>query len=296
MTIKTPRWKKVLKILLTLVVIVLTGAATLLWFSGGWNIVFPSSQHDSKAPSIPKNLASAALLVFSKTNSFRHIDGIAGGNLAIKQIAKKNGWGLFSTENGAVFNENDLSRFDTVIFLNASGDMLSDQQQQVFQRWLEAGGGWVGIHAAGDDSHASWQWYGQNLIGATFTAHILGPQFQSAKVVIDSPQHPVAAALPNSWLHTEEWYSWDRSPRSNGFTVVAVLDEDSYTPVQNIMGKKRDLRMGDHPVVWTNCIGRGRTVYSTLGHTAEAFEQPEHLQLLENALHWSLGLTDGSCD
>ena len=296
MTVKTPLWKKIIKILLGSAVILLVVSVAFLWFSGAWNIVFPSSQHDTEAPWIPADLASPAVLVFSKTNSFRHIDGIEGGNRAIIQIAENAGWGLFSSENGAVFNEKDLKRFDAVVFLNASGDMLSDTQEQIFQNWLEAGGGWVGIHAAGDGSHATWQWYGQNLIGADFTAHILGPQFQRAKVIVESPEHPAAAALPNTWLHTEEWYSWERSPRTKGFNIVAVLDEESYTPVQKFMGNERDLRMGDHPVVWTNCVGQGRAVYSALGHTAEGFEEPEHLQLLENALSWAMGLTDGGCD
>lgn len=282
---------KLFKILAAAMVLVTIGAGVLLWYSGAWNIVFPSSHHDTQAPKISADLSSPAIIVFSKTNSFRHVEGIEGGQRAIKQIAKGNGWGIFLTENGAVFNPQDLNKFSSVVFLNASGDMLNEAQEQAFQQWLEAGGGWVGIHAAGDDSHAGWQWYGENLIGVNFTAHIMGPQFQSAKVIVDAPTHPIANALPKSWSHTEEWYSWDKSPRASGFNVVAVLDEQSYTPEQNLMGKNRDLRMGDHPVVWSNCIKRGRAVYSALGHTAEAFEQTEHKQLLENAIGWSMGLT-----
>lgn len=295
MTVKIPLWKKIVKFLMVIIVLLLLAAAALLWFSGAWNIVFPSSEHDTKSPWIPADLASPAVLVFSKTNSFRHVDGIEGGNRALGKIADVKGWGLFASENGAVFNEQDLERFDAVVFLNASGDMLSEDQERAFQSWLEAGGGWIGIHAAGDGSHASWNWYGENLIGADFTAHIMGPQFQRAKVIVEAPEHPTAQSLPNTWLHTEEWYSWEKSPRQNGFNIVAILDEESYTPVQKLMGNERDLRMGDHPVVWTNCVGQGRAVYSALGHTSEAFDTPEHQQLLENALSWTMGLTEAGC-
>lgn len=295
MTIKKPLWKRILKFLLLLIVFLALAAGALLWFSGAWNVFFPSSAHDTRAPWVPAELASPAVLVFSKTNGFRHVEGIDAGNRALAGIARGNGWGIFASENGAVFNEEDLKRFDAIVFLNASGDMLSDPQEQAFQRWLEAGGGWLGIHAAGDGSHKDWTWYGENLVGADFTAHILGPQYQRAKVITENPEHPVAEDLPNTWLHVEEWYSWEKSPREKGFNVIAIVDEESYTPVQKIFGNERDLRMGDHPVVWTNCVGRGRTVYSALGHTAEAFDTAEHQQLLENSLRWAMGLTEGDC-
>lgn len=295
MAVKTPLWKKIVKFLLSVIVFLFLAVAALAWFTGAWRVFFPSTEHDTEAPWIPAGLTSPAVLVFSKTNSFRHVDGIEGGNRALEKIAQNNGWGLFASENGAVFNEQDLKRFDTVVFLNASGDMLSDDQERAFQSWLEAGGGWIGIHAAGDGSHSAWTWYGENLIGADFTAHILGPQYQRAKVIVESPEHPVASGLPNTWSHSEEWYSWEKSPRERGFNIVAIVDEGSYTPVQKILGRERDLRMGDHPVVWTNCVGQGRAVYSALGHKAEAFEEPEHQQLLKNALSWTMGLADENC-
>ena len=158
-------------------------------------MLFPSSGHDDIAPELPTDLDSAVLL-FSKTASFRHKDGIAGGVVALNEIAQQLERDIFATENGAVFNEQDLRRFDVVVFLNATGDMLSESQEAAFRAWLEAGGGWLGVHAAGDGSHAGWPWYVQNLLGAEFTAHILGPQFQTATVVIESDQHPINRASP----------------------------------------------------------------------------------------------------
>lgn len=286
---------KIIKILLLLFVVLVGVALASVWKVGAWHLLFPSHQHDSVAPTLPGDMASPALLVFSKTNSFRHEEGIAGGRKALEAIAAKHGWGLFATENGAVFNQQDLARFAVVVFLNASGDTLSEPQEAAFQSWLQAGGGWLGIHAAGDDSHRDWTWYVDNLIGAHFTAHIMGPQFQSAKVVPENRQHPVLSGLPESWQHEEEWYSWDRSPRQAGFTILATIDESSYSPVQKFMGEERDLRMGDHPVVWSNCIGSGRSVYTAMGHRAEAFDEPQFQQLLDNALSWLMADAADGC-
>jgi uncharacterized protein len=257
-----------------------------IWRAGAWHLLFPSHQHDTVPPVISANLASPAVLVFSKTNSFRHYEGIAGGAKVLQSIAAHHRWGMFHTENGAVFNKSDLSRFDAVVFLNASGDVLNEEQEHAFQAWLEGGGGWLGIHAAGDNSHLEWQWYRDKLIGATFTAHPMGPQFQRATVALENNAHPVLKGLLDVWQHEDEWYSFEHSPRTEGFTILATIDEDSYSPVQNFMGKKRDLSMGDHPVVWSNCVGAGRSVYTVMGHKAEAFEQPQFRQLLDNALTW----------
>lgn len=288
-------WVRILRGVLLLGLACVAVAIFTIWQVGAWHLVFPSHHHDTVAPSIPADLESPSVLVFSKTNSFRHKEGIEGGAKALQAITKKHNWGMFHTENGAVFNPDDLARFDAVVFLNASGDVFSEVQEQAFQTWLQTGGGWLGIHSAGDDSHRAWQWYRDNLIGADFTAHPMDPQFQRATVVLENHQHPVLQGLPNIWQHEEEWYSWEKSPRAEGFTILATLDEDSYSPVQKFMGNERDLHMGDHPVVWANCIDKGASVYAAMGHKAEAFEQPEFRRLIANALGWLLDSPREGC-
>ena len=287
-------WRMIRGVLLLLMALTMV-SLLVIWRVGAWNLVFPSHSHDTVAPVIPSGLAAPAVLVFSKTNSFRHVEGIAGGAKALAAIARNRKWGMFHTENGAVFNATDLARFSVVVFLNASGDMLNSEQELALQNWVEAGGGWLGIHAAGDRSHEGWQWYRDNFIGADFTAHIMGPQFQRATVVLENHLHPVLRGLPDIWQHEEEWYSWEQSPRAENFTILAVLDEDSYTPVQRFMGNQRDLSMGDHPVLWSNCIGNGRSVYAAMGHRAEAFAQPQVNQGLDNALQWLMGRSRDAC-
>ncbi len=288
------RWKKVIVSLTLVVALLIAILLALALYSGAWRVLFPSTERDTLAPKLPTTLSSGAVLVFSKTNSFRHADGIEGGTKALEEIAIENGWQLFSTENGAVFNKQDLQHFNAVVFLNATGNMLSIEQEQAFQTWLEAGGGWVGIHAAGDGSHANWGWYMEQLIGAKFTAHTLGPQLQAALVVKEGG-HPAVQRLPNSWSHTDEWYSWKQSPRLNGFTILATVDEKSYSAKVKFMGLEKDLHMGDHPVVWSNCVGAGRALYTAMGHTASAFDNGEYRLLLEDALYWAMGLKGEGC-
>ena len=271
-----------LGVLLVLVIVLLIGA----WVTGAWNLIFPSHHHETTPPNLPQDLGEPAVLVFSKTNSFRHSDGIVEGNSFLEDLGEKRGWAIFHTENSAVFNADDLAGFSVVVFNNASGDVLSEAQEQAFQQWLEAGGGWLGIHGAGDGSHADWPWYVENLIGANFTAHTMGPQFQHATLHVEDTSQVATRKLPPSWQHNEEWYSWEESVRDKGFNVLVTVDETTYIPRVLFLGIDRDIRMGDHPVVWNRCVESGRALYSALGHSGEAFQATAHQELLEGALEW----------
>jgi uncharacterized protein len=248
--------------------------------------------YETTPPAIPADLPRPAILVFSKTNGFRHEEAIPAANALFAQMAKDNGWGYFHTENGATFRPDILSRFDAVVFNNVSGDVFTPEQRQAFRSWLEGGGGYVGLHSAGDNSHQAWGWYQDELIGARFTQHTMDPQFQQAVVHVEDKSHPATEGLPPSWRRTEEWYSFEKSPRGNDHRVLITVDERTYKP-EGMFGK--DLRMGDHPMVWWRCVGRGRALYSAFGHRAEAFAEPEHRTLLQNAVGWALGEAGDHC-
>ena len=118
MAIRRSLLSRILRMVLLLGLVLVGLSLVVVWQVGAWNLVFPSHHHDSVAPAIPSDMVSPAVLVFSKTNSFRHVEGIAGGVKALQTITGGQHWGMFHTENGAVFNENDLARFDVVVFLN----------------------------------------------------------------------------------------------------------------------------------------------------------------------------------
>lgn len=268
-------------------------------FLGGLHV------HESVPPAIPADLKRPAVLVFSKTNAFRHEESIPAGNALFAAVAKDKGWGYYQTENGAAFSPEILARFDAVVFNNTSGDVFSLEQQAAFKAYIENGGGYLGLHAAGDSSHEGWQWYQNELIGAKFTMHTMSPQFQEATVNLENKAHPAAQDLPTSWKRTEEWYSFEKSPRGSkspengGYDILATVDEKTYNP-EGFFGK--DLRMGaDHPVVWAHCMGpeggkRGRVLYTAFGHRAEAFAEPETVTLLTNALGWAARQQGSECD
>ena len=287
--------KRTLTVIVVVFALLAAGFLGFVYHIGAWNILFPSSHHETTPPSMPQMDARPSILLFTKTNSFRHKAAIRAGSNLFQALSSQNDWNIFATENSAVFNPEDLGKFDVIIFHNVTGNAFSADQQSAFEGWLLAGGGWLGTHAAGDGSHFNWPWYMKNLIGVRFTAHTMGPQFQDANMINEDREHRVMSGLPEYWTHNEEWYSWGESARNNGFTVLASVDEATYRPEQNLFGRKTDLRMGDHPVIWRNCVGNGRSVYSALGHAAAAYEDANHIRLLENALYWLLEAKQGNC-
>jgi hypothetical protein len=240
---------------------------------------------ETERPSLP-TLGHPAVLVFDKTNSFIHKDAIPAANALLQEMAGSSGWSVFTTSSGGVFNSEDLAHFDVMVWNNVTGDVLLPEQRAAMKHWLEAGGGFVGLHSAGDDSHEVWPWYQDTVIRAHFIGHPMDPQFQKAAVHIDRAHPPLIDGIPDPWVRTDEWYSFASSPRAPDVRVLATLDESSYSPGSNFRGN--ELAMGaDHPVIWQHCVGRGRVFYSALGHTAESYAEPEYRELLRHAIAWA---------
>ncbi len=245
--------------------------------------------YETDPPELPEDLAGKTVLLFSKTNGFRHGEAIEASLPVFEQMAETNGWSLFITDNGAVFNKEQLERFDVVIWNNTSGKVLNEDQREDFKNYMENGGGFIGIHASGDDSH-QWEWYENNLIGAKFSHHTLHPQFQLANMHLEQGDLVLTMGLPALWEHEEEWYTFFNNPRENGFQVLYTLDESGIDPSGSLplLAPDKDFGMGaDHPIVWYKEVGKGRAFYSALGHKASAFDIPENLKMLRNAIHWA---------
>ena len=185
--------RKVLRVVMWVLLALLLLFAVSLWrnwdtvqrvFLGGVKV------YETRQPALPANLPRPAILLFSKTNGFRHEEAIPAANALFTQLAKSNGWGIFETENGATFSPEILAKFDAVVFNNVSGDVFAPAQRAAFKSYLENGGGFVGIHGAGGDMKYAWQWYVGDVIGAQFIGHPMSPQFQQATVRIENATHP----------------------------------------------------------------------------------------------------------
>ncbi|TLW91059.1 DUF1080 domain-containing protein [Saccharomonospora piscinae] len=225
--------------------------------------------------------ADASVLVFSKTAGFRH-DSIPAGIEAIEQLGEEHHFSVDATEDAAEFTDDNLAQYDAVVWLSTTGDVLNDEQQSAFERYVEGGGGYAGVHAASDTEY-DWPWYG-DLVGAYFDSH---PHIQEATVNVEERQHPSTAELPYQWVRTDEWYNYRENPRQD-VHVLAALDESSYDAGSGAMGD-------DHPIAWCHENSGGRAWYTGGGHTIESYEEPEFLSHLAGGIRYAAGLADADC-
>lgn len=241
----------------------------------------PTPTFDRVAPAIPADLRHA-VLVFSKTNGWRHIEHIPVSNAVIEQLAHEQSRQVFVTENAAIFNREQLARFDVIVLNSASGDLFTPDQRAAFVDWLENGGGLVAMHAAGGDTVQPWRFYAEEIIGARFIGHPGGgDQFQRARTVNRAPDHPIMRGIPRAWLWEEEYYSFDRVPAGRDTRILLSLDESAWRHPDA-------LKMGAiHPLVWTRSVGKGRVVFSALGHRPEYYDDPVHRRLIANMIAWA---------
>jgi type 1 glutamine amidotransferase len=218
--------------------------------------------------------APFSVLLFSRTAAYRH-DAIPAAVQALTELATTGGYIAEATEDPTQFSASNLARFQVVVFLNTTGDVLDDGQQGAFENWMNAGGSYVGVHSACDTEY-DWPFYGA-LVGAYFKSH---PAVQSADVRIEVADHPAMAGISSPWNRRDEWYDFQSNPRPN-VTVLATVDESSYTG--GTMGV-------DHPIVWaTPTAGGGHAFYTAMGHGSESYSDPTFRGHLVGALRWAAG-------
>jgi cytochrome c len=212
------------------------------------------------------------LLVFSKTAGFRH-DSIEPGIEAIKKMAKEKGFEADYTEDATAFLK--LEGYTAVVFLNTTGDILDERQQEAFERFIQAGGGYVGIHAATDTEY-DWPWYGE-LAGAYFLDHPSVPSnVQKGKFTVVEKDHGSTKHMPETFEHTDEFYNFRNI--SKNITPLLSIDEKSYEG-----GKNPDF----HPMSWYQEFDGGRSFYTAMGHTKESFSDPLFLQHLWGGIEYA---------
>ncbi len=162
------------------------------------------------------------VLVFSKTAGYRH-SSIETGIAAMQKLGRDNAFAVEATEDEGAFSERNLKRFRAVVFLNTTGDVLDARQQDAFERYIQAGGGWVGIHSATDTEY-EWPWYGR-LAGAYFESHPNDPNVRKGTFRVLDKGHPSTEGFPDRWEREDEFYNFKSIDRD--IRVLVDLDETS---------------------------------------------------------------------
>ena len=233
------------------------------------------NQIPNEEPEAGDALPLFRLLVFTETAGFHH-KSIADGAAALNKMARRNVWGYHRSETSEFFTDRDLAFFDVVVFLSTTGDVLNEEEQAAFERYIQKGGGFVGIHAATDTEYG-WPWFNR-LVGAYFNGH---PRVQPAMLDVLVLDHPSTAHLPKRWERRDEWYNF--KSLNPDVQVLMQLDEGTY----------KGGGMGPvHPIAWFHEFDGGRAWYTGGGHTKESFSEDAFLEHIEGGIRWVGGLSE----
>lgn len=214
------------------------------------------------------------VLVFTKTLGWRH-RSIETGVETFKAFGKAHNFAVEHTEDSLLFSRKPLVQYDAIVFLSTTGNVLDAAGQDAFEKYIQGGGSYLGIHAAADTEY-DWPWYGK-LVGGYFESHPNNPNIRTATVEKTANTHRSVAHLSDTFSRDDEWYNYKNIHPT--ITTVLRLNESSYDGGTN----------GDfHPIAWYHAYDGGKAFYTGGGHTKEAFAEDGFRKHLEEAILWCL--------
>lgn len=214
-----------------------------------------------------------------------HQPFVDAAKIWLGKLAQDNNFTIDYIENTDKINDAFLAQYNLFIQLNYPPYMWTDAAKAAFVKYIEEGkGGWIGFHHAtllGEfDGYPIWPWFRDFMGGIRFKDYIA--TFVTGIVTVEDKNHPATKGVKSPFvIENEEFYTYDQSPRPN-VHVLASVDENTYAPAT-------DIKMGDHPVIWTNEHVKARNIYIFMGHHPELFQNPAYTQIVTNSIFWAAG-------
>ena len=176
-----------------------------------------------------------------------------------------------------------LGNVDAIFFLGHREVELTDQQKADLMSFVKNGKGFVAAHTA-TTAFLAWPEFGE-MLGGRYDGHPWGSVYGS--VINEDPSFPVTKHFPATFNFTDEFYQTQGYSRDK-IHVLLRLDVSKLPPHPEL--HRTD---GDFPLAWAKMYGKGRVFYSSLGHAASTWDDPNVYRMYFEALKWSLGMTDG---
>ena len=176
-----------------------------------------------------------------------------------------------------------LANVDAIFFLGHREIQLDRQQKADLLSFVhDEGKGFVAGHTA-TTAFESWPEFGE-MLGARYDGHPWNTA--TGSVINEDPTFPATKHFPPVFSLSEEFYQAQSYSRGN-LRVLLRLDVSKMPSNPEV--HRTD---GDFPLAWAKMYGKGRVFYSSFGHAAATWDNPDISRMYFEALKWSLGLTD----
>lgn len=205
-------------------------------------------------------------------------ENIASSVAAVHQLGRESGFAVDVTDDPGIFTDATLKPYRVLVFSNTNNQVLpTGAQQAALQRYIHAGGGFVGIHSAVGSMRA-WPWF-WSLIGGSFVRH---PKLQEFTVRVVDRQHPSTAFMDECFRWTDEFYFLRDMPAN-----LRVLLAGELASLDDPRKPKGEVTC---PLAWCHEFEGGRAWTTTLGHRKEHYSDPFFQKHLRGGIRWAMGL------
>lgn len=206
------------------------------------------------------------VLVYTKNGEGYVHDNIENNVKAIRELGDENGFFVDISDSPESFNKENLEKYSCLIFANTNNNVFdTDEQKVAFMRYIQAGGGFVGIHSA-CGTERNWTWF-IKLLGGTFVVHAV---YQDFDVNVIDHNHPSTKHLPDRWTRVDECYFLNQINPA----IHVLITHDLSTIEDSRKETFPDLFGNDFPGAWYHEFEGGRSWYTSYGHNKEDYEDP----------------------
>lgn len=232
------------------------------------------------------NWKKVKVLVYTKNGKGYVHDNIPSAVKAIQKLGTEKGFQVEVSEDPSVFTENNLKQYTFLLFPSTNNDVFdTDQQRVAFRRYIEAGGGFVGLHSV-IGTERNWAWF-KMMLGGTFVWH---PKFQPLHIKVIDNQHPSVSGMPSVWTKEDECYFMKEI--YPGIRVVMAHDLAAMNPNEKDLERIKTLSenfSAYYPAVWYQEFDGGSIWITTLGHNKKDYEDPMYLNHIFQGMTYVAG-------
>lgn len=219
------------------------------------------------------SLKDLNVLVYTKNGEGYVHDNIPHAVKSIQKLGKEHGFEVTATDDPSVFSDENLKQYNLLLFPSTNNDVFdNDDQRLAFRRFIQSGGGFVGIHSV-VGTERKWEWFKQ-LVGGTFVWH---PKFQKYKLKVLDPDHPTVKNLPTVWEKEDECYFMKEIYPGIKVTMahdLETLDQEQKERIDESAVPYSKL----YPAVWHQDFDGGHVWVTALGHHIKDYEDPTFMQ------------------
>ena len=218
------------------------------------------------------NWKKVRVLVYTKNGKGYIHDNIPSAVKSIQSMGAQYGFKVDTSSNASIMTEDRLKQYTLLIFPSTNNDVFdTDAQRLAFRRYIEAGGGFVGVHSV-TGTERNWKWF-KMMLGGTFSWHA---NFQKFTVKMLNSKHPSMQGLPAEWVREDECYfAKEMYP---GPTPLMAHDVSTLKKTDTAQNKLIQKNLGNYselyPSVWAYDFDGGHTWCTVLGHDKKDYADP----------------------